>query len=126
MGESVYPAAVGRKPSVISRRRARKSREARVKFRRALGVSAFYIAVLGANLYIGAVVVFGAMHTHDRGQQMADSVKTARFTHPLLDGTFCRTIVFDNKSAETVADKIDRCDGSDRDKRPLSFTWGGQ
>jgi hypothetical protein len=126
MGATVYPADIGRKPSVISRRRARKSHDARVKFRRVAGISAFYIAVLGANLYIGAVVVLGNMHTHDRAQQMADSVKTARFTRPLLDGTFCRTIVFDNKSAETVADKVDRCDGSDRGKRGLSFTWGGQ
>ena len=112
-------------PALKSRHAARRARDARLKFWRIAAVSVFYAAVLGANLYLGTVVVLGKMHAHDTAQQLPASIKTARFTQPLLDGTFCRTVVFDNKTADTVVDKIARCDeDASKSTSGTQFRWG--
>jgi hypothetical protein len=41
-------------------------------------------------------------------------MRIGRMTELLLDDTFCRTVVFDHKSAQTTKDKVELCDESVR------------
>jgi hypothetical protein len=115
-------------PSVETRRAVRRSRAARAEFWQTVFVSVFIALVIGANLFIGAVVVFGTVKSQLKTYNEPAEVRTGRFTQLLLDGTFCRTVVFDNKSAETVKDKVELCDQS---RHPggngiSRFSWGRQ
>jgi hypothetical protein len=47
----------------------------------------------------------------------------------LNDGSLCHFIVFDNKTAQAVEDRIGRCDeAKPKAKRelPPTFSWGGR
>ncbi len=126
MSTAVHSAEAGRK-TPESLRAARQSREARVKFWRVFVVSSFFVVVLGANLVVGAVMMVGSYRAHASAEQAAAKGQTAHIRRPLLDGTFCRDIVFDNKSAYTVEDKITRCDQAGRKGNGSSeFNWGGK
>jgi len=109
-----------------ARREVRRAREARTGFWRASIVSAFFTAVLIANLFVGAVVIVGKF----RKEADTTSAKIGRAIIPTLDGVFCRHVLFDNRTSETKEDKISRCD--DRDNARASrrskttFSWGGQ
>jgi hypothetical protein len=110
------------------RRAARRTREARANFWRACILSSFFIVVIGANLYIGAVVIVGHMRAA-AADGAAASHKTARFTRPLGDTIFCQYTVFDNNSAQSLDSGIERCDSTSRmAQRPSKskFNWGGK
>lgn len=112
-------------PSIQSRRAARRSRAQRVEFWQTVLLSTFAALVIGANLFIGAVVVFGTFKSELETYSEPSKVRTGRMTELLLDGTFCRTVVFDHKSAETIKDKVELCDdrysGGGSKSR---FNWG--
>lgn len=111
-----------------SRRALRRTRAARTQFWQTVLVSSFIALVLGANLFIGAVVVFGAVKSQFQSKDRPADVRTGHFTQFMLDGTFCRTVVFDNKSAETIYDKVALCDKSVRSSGSggrTRFNWGG-
>src|SRR5690349_1843503 len=97
---------VMRKTPGLAPASARRSREAQTKFWRVSFIAAFFIAVLAANLYVGAVVVAGRVRAHMQPTVAGATGMTASITHPLLDGTFCRSSVFDNNSARMLEDKI--------------------
>jgi len=132
MSEAVDMADSDRKaPGSMPWRAARRSREARVKYWRALAVSAFFIAVLSTGLFAGAVFMFGSFRGQDGSDRTWTANQTARISHQLLDGTFCRTVVFDNASARTIEDKVTRCDTKGRKSKDFSvskntteFNWG--
>ena len=117
------------RPAIAPARAARHAREARIKFWRVFVVLSFFIVVLSANLFVGAVVVFGNMRAQANTESAAASGKIARVTRPLLDGTFCRYTVFDNNTANTIEDRVERCD-SPHDKPKIrtksEFSWGGR
>lgn len=116
-------------PSIQSRRAARRARAVRLEFWQTALLSTFIALVIGANLFIGAVVVFGTFRSQLKTYNEPAAVRTGRMTQLLLDGTFCRTVVFDNKSAETVKDKVELCDESVRyggDGGKSRFNWGRQ
>ena len=109
-------------------RAARRQREARIRFWRVFAVSSFFVVALGANLYIGAVVMMGNF-----GNPFAVSKAplglTAQIKRPLLDGTFCRNIVFDNTTSHAIEEKIERCDkkaDQRRGRERTQFSWGGR
>lgn len=112
-------------------RRARKNgsdirhaREARTKFWRVGIVSAFFVVVLGGNLLVGAALMVKAMHA--KAEESANSVRIGRVTYPMLDGVFCRNVLFDNKTVQTTQDKISRCDDRRTARRDnTTFNWGG-
>ena len=106
-------------------RAARRAREARTGFWRASIVSAFFIAVLAANLFVGAAVVIG--RAQSKPAIPGATGPTALITHPLLDGTFCRYSVFDNNSARTIEDKVELCGARGRmssGSGKSEFSWG--
>ncbi len=109
-------------------RTARQTREARVKYWRVFVVTALFAVIIGANLYVGAVVVLGKIQSQSRADEAATAARaTGKISRPLLDGVFCRTMVFDNKTAESVEDKVERCDQpgiSPGRPRQTQFIWG--
>jgi hypothetical protein len=109
-----------------SGRALRRAHDARVKFWRVAIVSGFFAVVLGANLIIGGVLVVKALSSHS--SQTTGYTRIGRVTFPMLDGVFCRRVLYDNKTGQTTTDKISRCD--DHKARPQTssknFNWGGQ
>ena len=106
---------------------ARHAREVRVRFWRIVIVSSFFAIVVGANLFVGAVVLVGSLRAN-ADTKVGPGNKTARIKRPMLDGEFCHFTVFDNKLALTLEDRVERCDAADRLTKPKAkngFSWGG-
>jgi hypothetical protein len=109
------------------RRDLRRSHETRVNFLHAIIASSFFVVVLGASLFLGAVMVVGAFHSWSGSDSMTSDGRTGRVARPLSDGTLCHYMVFDNKTALAVEDRVGRCDeGKPKPKleRPRTFSWG--
>jgi hypothetical protein len=117
------------KSSPPDRRNAIRAREARIKYWRVLIVSTFFAVVIGGNMIFGAVVVIGNMQETAKAEAAAaEKRKSGRISRPMLDGVFCRTTVFNNRSGEAQEDKIERCDdGTPAGRASKSeFVWGGK
>jgi len=97
---------VGTAPATRSGRSPRRSHETRTNFWRVCIVTFFFIVVLSANLFIGGVVLVGGLHTAQTGVGYA---RIGHITFPIRDGTVCRNIAFDNKTAKTLEDKVSPC-----------------
>ena len=109
-------------------RAARQQHEARLRFWRVFAVSSFFVVVLGANLYIGAVVMMGN-YGNPFAVSKAPLGQAAQIKRPLLDGTFCRNTVFDNNTSHAIEEKIERCDKKaeqPRGRTRTQFSWGGR
>ena len=126
MNTAVGDIEAGRKTPGL--RAARQQREARLRFWRVFAVSSFFVVALGANLYIGTVVMMGNFgNPFYSGKATPGS--TAQIKRPLLDGTFCRNIVFDNTTSHAIEDKVERCDkkaDQPRGRTRTQFSWGGR
>ena len=108
-----------------SGRELRRAREARTKIWRVSVVAFFFVVVLGANLFVGAALMLKVLHTE--AGETAGSMRFGRITFPMLDGVFCRHVLFDNTTAEAKEDKVSRCDDDRIRERPghtTSFNWG--
>ena len=117
---------IGKMQAVSARRDLRRSQETRAKFWHVTIVSSFFIAVVGASLFLGAVMVIGTFGGGSSNDLTTDG-RTGRVARALRDGTLCHYIVFDNKTAQAVEDRIGRCDeGKPKPKveRPATFNWG--
>jgi len=117
----------GGKTPAGTRRDLRRSHERRINFLHAIIASSFFVVVLGASLFLGAVMVVGAFRSWSASDSMTSDGRTGRIARPLNDGTFCHYMVFDNKTALAVEDRIGRCDeGKPKPKleRPRTFSWG--
>jgi hypothetical protein len=109
-------------PATRRGRDPRRPRDNRNGLLRVLIVTAFFIIVLGANLFIGGVVLVGGLHDNGIGKY-----RIGRVTFPLLDGTFCRHILFDNVTAQALEDKVSECGDEIVPPRPgrrTRFNWG--
>lgn len=114
---------------VGTQRELRRSSETRVVFWHTLVASSFFILVLGASLFLGTVMMVGTFRT-DGSSPLTAAGRTGRISRVLNDGTLCHYLIFDNKSAQTLEDRIGRCDeGKPKPKleRPAAgFSWGGK
>jgi len=119
-----------RKMQAVGRRRAlRRSRETRARIWHATILSSFFIVAVGASLFLGAVIVVGTLHGNDSSGDLTTDGRTARVARSLRDGTLCHYVVFDNKTAEVIEDRVGRCDESKpkpKQERPPAFSWGGR
>jgi hypothetical protein len=112
-----------------ARRGLRQSREARAQFWGLTIISSFFVIVLGTSLFLGAVMVIGTMREDDRSSALTETGRTGRIARTLPNGTLCHYMVFDNKTAQTVEDRIGRCDENKpkpKEQKPASFSWGGK
>ena len=126
---SISGTAKASKISTPARRNAIREREARDKFWRVVIVSVFFAVVIGGNMILGAVVLIGNMQETAKAEvAAAEKRKTGKIFRPMLDGVFCRTTVFDNKTGEVQQDKIERCDDASPAGRnyKTGFVWGGK
>jgi hypothetical protein len=90
---------------------------------RAFVVTSYFVIVFGAILFIGTTMVTRTIQNQTNSKGVAVYGRTARVSYPLLDGVFCRSMVFDNRTEQTIEDKISRCDGGSNGSS--KFKWGG-
>ena len=112
--------------TVDARRNSQRSQEMRASFWRAAIVSAFFVVVVGASLFLGAVMMIGTFRDQD-GESRTDG-RVTRIARALRDGTLCHYVVIDNKTAQAVEDRIGRCDENKPKPKPVTvptFRWGG-
>ena len=91
-------------------------------------VAAFFLLVFGASLFLGTVMVIGTFGG-DPSNELTANGRAGRVARTLRDGTLCHYMIFDNKTAQTVEDRIGRCDENKpkpkpKQERPATFTWG--
>jgi hypothetical protein len=113
--------------AVEARRDLRRWQETRAKFWHVVIVSSFFVVVVGASLFLGAVMVIGTLRGSDGSNELTADGRTGRIARSLRDGKLCHYIVFDNQTAQAVEDRIGRCDeGKPKPKRqtPATFSWG--
>ena len=112
--------------SVETRRDFRRSQETLAKFRHVAIVSLFFVAVVGSGLFLGAVIVMSTLPGDEANEPTAGR-RTARIACSLPDGKLCHYMIFDNKTATAVEDRVGRCD-EDKPKRkkerPAAVSWG--
>jgi len=109
-----------------SRRDFRQSQETRARFWHVAIVSLFFVAVVGSGLFLGAVMVVGTLRG-DNSDESAAGSRTGRVARVLQDGKLCHYVVFDNKTATAIEDRIGRCDEDkpkSKKERPAAFSWG--
>jgi hypothetical protein len=110
-----------------ARRDQRRWHETRARFWHLVVVSTFFLTVIGAGVYLGTVMVIGALRASTGQTELTADGRTGRIARSLQDGKLCRYILFDNKTAQAVEDRIARCDdGTSKPKRqtPTTFSWG--
>jgi vacuolar-type H+-ATPase subunit F/Vma7 len=109
-----------------ARRDLQRLQETRTRFWRAAIVSSFFVVVVGASLFLGAVMMIGTFH--DQESELRHDGRTTRVARALRDGTLCHYIVIDNKTAQALEDRIGRCDEGKPKPKPVTvptFRWGG-
>lgn len=90
-------------------------------------VTSFFVTVLGTSLFLGTVMVISTFHGVDSSNELTANGRAGRIARTLRDGTLCHYMIFDNKTAQTVEDRIGRCDENKpkpKKKRPATFAWG--
>ncbi len=104
-----------------------RSNEVRAQFWHVTIVTSFFVIVLGASLFLGTVMVIGTFHGGDPASELTANGRTGRIARTLRDGTLCHYMIFDNKTAQTVEDRISRCDENKpkpKQEKPATFSWG--
>ncbi|HTL64395.1 MAG TPA: hypothetical protein VL305_05310, partial [Pseudolabrys sp.] len=74
------------------------------------------------------VMVIGTFHSTDPSNELTANGRAGRIARTLRDGTLCHYMIFDNKTALTVEDRIGRCDENKpkpkaKQEKPAAFTW---
>jgi vacuolar-type H+-ATPase subunit F/Vma7 len=116
----------GKMQATGARRDLQRSQESRTAFWRAAIVSSFFVVVVGASLFLGAVMMIGTFR--DQDSELRADGRTTRVARALRDGTLCHYIVIDNRTAQAVEDRIGRCDENKPKPKPVTvptFRWGG-
>jgi len=109
-----------------ARRALSHSQATRAQFWHVTIVSAFFVVVFGASLFLGTVMMIGTFGS-DSSNELTANGRAGRVARTLRDGTQCHFIIFDNKTAQMVEDRIGRCDENKpkpKQERPPTFTWG--
>jgi hypothetical protein len=112
---------------VEARRDLRRWQETRARFWHVVVVSTFFLTVIGAGIYLGTVMVISALRTNTGLTELTADGRTGRIARSLQDGKLCRYILFDNKTAQAVEDRIARCDEATpklKRQTPATFSWG--
>jgi hypothetical protein len=117
---------VGKIQAAEARRDLQRLQETRTSFWRAAIVSSFFVVVIGASLFLGAVMMIGTFR--DQESELRTDGRTTRIARALRDRTLCHYVVIDNKTAQALEDRIGRCDEGKPKPKPVTaptFRWGG-
>ena len=109
-----------------ARRLIARANETRAQFWHVTIVTSFFLLVFGASLFLGTVMVLGTFGS-DPSNELTANGRTGRVARTLRDGTLCHYMIFDNKTAQTVEDRIGRCDENrpkPKQEKPATFSWG--
>jgi len=109
-----------------ARRALNRSQETRAQFWHVTIVTGFFVVVFGAAVFLGTVMVAGTFGG-DPSNELTANGRAGRVARTLRDGTLCHYMIFDNKTAQTVEDRIGRCDENKpkpKQERPATFSWG--
>ena len=107
---SPFASHVVKMRAVAARRDLRRSQQTRARFWHVVVVSSFFFIVVGTGLFLGAVMVIGVLRSNSGKAELTAEGRTGRIARSLQDGKLCHYILFDNKTAQTVEDRIARCD----------------
>jgi hypothetical protein len=110
-----------------AQRTVARSNEARSQLWHVAIVTSFFITVIGASLFLGTVMVIGTLHGVDSSSELTANGRAGRIARTLRDGTLCHYMIFDNKTAQTIEDRVGRCDENKpkpKQEKPATFTWG--
>jgi vacuolar-type H+-ATPase subunit F/Vma7 len=116
----------GKMQAAEARRDLQRSQETRTSFWRAAIVSSFFVVVVGASLFLGAVMMIGTFR--DQESELRADGRATRIARALPNGTLCHYVVIDNRTAQAVEDRIGRCDENKPKPKPVTiptFRWGG-
>ena len=116
----------GKMQAAEARRDLLRSQETRAGFWRVAIVSSFFVVVVGASLFLGAVMMIGTFR--DQDSELRTDGRTTRIARALRDGTLCHYVVIDNRTEQAVEDRIGRCDENKPKPKPVvipTFRWGG-
>jgi vacuolar-type H+-ATPase subunit F/Vma7 len=116
----------GKTQAAEARRDLQRAQETRAGFWRAAIVSAVFVVVVGASLFLGGVMMIATFR--DQESELRADARTTRVARALRDGTLCHYVVIDNKTAQALEDRIGRCDENKPKPKPVSvptFRWGG-
>jgi len=83
-----------------ARRTLSRSHETRAQFWHVTIVTAFFVVVFGASLFLGTVMVIGTIGG-DSPNELTANGRAGRVARTLRDGTLCHYMIFDNKTAQT-------------------------
>src|SRR5262245_28848093 len=109
-----------------ARRALSRFQKARAQFWHVTIVTAFFVVVFGASLFLGTVMVIGTFGG-DSTNELTANGRVGRVARTLRDGTLCHYMIFDNKTAQTVEDRVGRCDENKpkpKQERAPTFSWG--
>jgi hypothetical protein len=123
---SPFASHVVKMRAVAARRDLRRSQQTRARFWLVVVVSSFFFIVVGTGLFLGAVIVIGVLRSNSGKAELTAEGRTGRIARSLQDGKLCHHILFDNKTAQTVEDRIARCDeGKPKPERESfgTFSW---
>ncbi len=109
-----------------AQRVADQTRAARAKFRHTVIALSFFAILIGGGLLSGAATLIPDIQAHFKQEDVAAKYKTAKISRPMLDGVFCHNLVLDNKTGQSVEDKVERCDAENLAPRrgQTQFVWG--
>jgi hypothetical protein len=113
--------------SVEAQRALNRSKEVRAQFWHVTIAACFFVVIIGTSLFLGTVMIIGTFGASDPSNDLTTSGRAGRFARTLRDGTLCHYMVFDNTTAQTVEDRIGRCDENKpkpKQERPATFIWG--
>jgi hypothetical protein len=112
--------------SVVPRSARSPGAELRVKTARLAIVLSLFLVLIAAALFIGGRRVIGPM-LRDAMAQTAEAHRKGAITFTMPDGTFCRHLAFDNKTAELRESTVQQCpEARPREAAHASsgFAWG--
>jgi len=87
----------------------------RAEFWRGFVATLVLASILCSSLIVGLVATIGIFQNQMDSTGLAASGRTGRAQYPIVgDSMFCRSMVFDNKTAQIVEERISRCEEINR------------
>ena len=117
-----------RRRTVVPRLSRSRRHELRAKTARVAVVLSFFLVLTIAAVFVGGRSVIGPI-LQKAMAQTADGHRKGSIVFTMPDGTFCRHLAFDNKTAELTESTVLQCPEArprDAARAPSGFAWGAR